>query len=629
MSLTLADLEPGADATITTVLGADAVRRRLLELGLMPGSGIRLERRAPFGEPLIVRVAGGRISLRRVEAERVQVTAGATAEPEVAPAGDAEPADAPPWHPATVALVGPANCGKTTLFNALTGLQHKVVNYPGSTVEAASGRCRVGEGACELIDLPGVASLDPITPDEACTAKALADRPAAVVVALDSTDAARGLTLVLQVAATGLPMVVAMTMRDAAEAEGRRVDAAGLAAALGVPVVAVDGRRRVGIEDLRAAIPRARPAAIAAPAGGDDAAIAARWTLARALAARGVHGAAPGASAAERIDAVLLHPIAGIAVFLAVMSLIFLAVFWLADPLIGQVEGWFEALSGAVAAAMAPGLLQDLVCGGIIAGVGAVAVFVPQIAILMALLAVLEDSGYLARAAVVMDRVLSRVGLHGRSFVPLLSSFACAIPGILAARTIASPRERLATIMAAPLMSCSARLPVYLLLIGFVCAGQPAWTKAAVYMGCYLLGIVVAAGVALAVRRFGRHAPSAPFILPMPAYRPPQVRQVLRRSGAGAWAFLVRAGTVIFLFSILLWAGTRWPGPDAATVAAASDRAEAAVRAAPPAEGLDQAVAAAREAAAQREAMAASFVGRIGRGIEPAIAPLGFDWTLG
>jgi ferrous iron transport protein B len=211
----------------------------------------------------------------------------------------------------------------------------------------------------------------------------------------------------------------------------------------------------------------------------------------------------------------------------------------------------------------------------------------------------------------------------------MLSSFACAIPGILAARTISSPRERLATIMAAPLMSCSARLPVYLLLVGFVCAGQPAWTQAAVYMGCYLLGIAVAALVALAVRRFGRRAPSAPFILALPAYRPPQVRQVVRRTGAGTWAFLVRAGTLIFLFSILLWAGTRWPGADPAVAAAAADRAEAGVRAAPPADGLEAAVAAARANAEAREAMASSVVGRAGRLIEPAIAPLGFDWTLG
>ncbi len=543
----------------------------------------------------------------------------------------------------SIALAGNPNAGKTTVFNALTGLHQKVANYAGVTVMRRSGLAATPAGAVSVVDLPGTYSLHAASPDEQVATEVLrggrADTPApdVIVCVVDASNLARNLLLFTQVAELGRPVVVALTMTDVAERLGRAVDAGALSAALRAPVVPVVARRGAGVAELRAAIARAT----VAPAGwrpdpGDDPVLADvagryRWIDAVVESCRQPGEARAGLT--ERADALLMHRVWGLAVFGAVMTALFLTIFVIADPLMV----WCQAAvtSGGrwavTALGLDGGMLGALLRDGVVAGVGAVLVFVPQIALLFLLLGVLEDSGYLARAAFLMDRLLASVGLHGKSFIPLLSSFACAIPGIMAARTIESRRDRLATILVAPFMSCSARLPVYLLLVSTFFAAWPAWGRAVLMLSLYVFGIAAAAGTAWALARTRVAGRPAPFLLEMPRYQWPKPANV----GLQVWhhtrAFVVRAGTTIFALSVLIWAATAFPVPDRRAVAAATAAFERSWT--PPAGAPAADAEEARRAALDRRlagaALAQSVAGRLGHAMEPLIAPLGFDWKMG
>jgi ferrous iron transport protein B len=540
-----------------------------------------------------------------------------------------------------VALAGNPNAGKTTVFNALTGLRQKVANYAGVTVMRRTGVAVTPHGAVSVVDLPGTYSLHAATPDEQVAAEVLcgrrADTPApdAIICVLDAANLARNLLLFTQVAELGRPTVVALTMTDVAKRQGCGVDAAALAAALGVPVVPVVAHRGTGVAELRAALDSACPAAALwrPEADGDPvlADVAGRYRWIDAVVAACRRPGTTSVSITERVDAVLMHRFWGLAAFAVVMTALFLTVFVVADPLMALAQGAVVAAGDAAIALLGvgDGVLGSLLRDGVVAGVGAVIVFVPQIALLFVLLGSLEDSGYLARAAFLMDRPLAKVGLHGKSFIPLLSSFACAIPGIMAARTIASRRDRLATILVAPFMSCSARLPVYLLLVSTFFATWPAWRRAALMLLLYGLGVAAAAVTAWAFARTRAAGRPAPFLLEMPQYQWPKAANV----GYQAWqftrAFVVRAGTTIFALSVFIWAATTFPAPSRSTVAAATaefERRWPATADAPSApDERDEALA--RHLAAA--SLADSVAGRIGQAIEPVIAPLGFDWKIG
>ncbi|HEX8912519.1 MAG TPA: ferrous iron transport protein B [Humisphaera sp.] len=662
-------------------------------------------------------------------------------------------------EPLVVALAGNPNSGKTTLFNALTGLRQKVANYPGVTVEKKTGRCRLTDGRwVDVIDLPGTYSLISRSPDEQVAMEVLRGlrkdtrAPDVVVVVVDASNLQRNLYLVSQLIELGRPMVVALNMTDVAERRGIRVDAGVLSKEFGVPVVPVVGHKKRGLEDLKAAIRQAAVAPLPAwpipepmhdellmVAGGlailesedggqtaapsakpadqpldspppskqldrykaiaerlligdradDLAPIAQRPAVAKLLdasasrlsalgidpmqadieahyrwidgvAAKAVThldpvapppGTAPGDVVAysspkkqtltDRVDSVLVHKIWGLLIFASVMGALFVSIFWLATPIMDGIKEGVQALGNWSTGRLADGPLKSLLKDGVFAGVGAVVVFVPQIAMLFAFLAILEDSGYLARAAFLMDRLLSKVGLSGKAFIPLLSSFACAIPGIMATRTIENRRDRLATIFIAPFMSCSARLPVYALLIGAFFAGYGALAKGGVMLACYALGVVAAVATAWTFKRSFLKGPPQAFILELPSYKAPQPSQVARVVWTNTSKFLAKAGTVIFCLSVILWALNYYPRmPEERAEAvktaaiAAHEKPETATgaEAATPAAPSEEA-AKAREELGEKAAAAAqseySVAGRIGHFIEPAVRPLGFDWKMG
>ena len=530
----------------------------------------------------------------------------------------------------TVALLGNPNTGKSTLFTALAGIPTRVGNYPGVTVEEKVGRFTHRGTEIDLVDLPGAYSFRPQSPDEQVAVDVLHGRqagvaaPDCVLVVADATNLERNLFLASQALDLGLPTVVALTLTDVAERKGIAIDAPLLARRLGCPVVPVAAPTGRGIEPLRDLLVAARtsppppPVDLAADLAATDAARppAAREAIARyAWIERlldGVVRRTPPAARPldERIDAVLTHRLWGTAVFAAVMLALFTSIFRCAAPAMDLIAAATDAVAGRAEAALPAGPLRSLLVDGVIAGVGGVIVFLPQIALLFFGIAILEGCGYLSRAAFLMDRLLYGVGLSGKSFIPLLSSFACAIPGIMAARTIENRRDRLLTILVAPLMSCSARLPVYLLLCGaFVpdVAVGPAWLRlpAVVLAGLYALGVVVAAGVAALLSRTLFRGPPQPFVMELPGWRWPQPLVVLERVREAAWSFLGSAGTTIVALSIVIWALGSYPAP---VLPAGADLPEAAVRG---------------------ERLRQSFLGRAGRAIEPVVRPLGWDWRIG
>jgi ferrous iron transport protein B len=504
-----------------------------------------------------------------------------------------------------VALVGNPNAGKSALFNALTGARQKVGNYPGVTVERKSGRMSLTDGRpIELIDLPGTYSLEPASPDEQVTRDVLFGKqegerlPGAILCVVDATNLDNHLRFTLQLIALGLPIVVALNMVDMAERDGLTIDAERLSQELGVPVIPTVAVRKRGIEELKAAmaglVGDGGVRRIAAGQGfhHEDLVVLQRRARTIALAAtREEHGAR---KVSHTIDSIALHPIAGPLVLAAILFLMFQAVFAWAEAPMDAISGAFDSLGAWVNSELPAGFLRNLLSQGVIKGTGAVIVFLPQILILFAFILLLEATGYMVRAAFMMDRLMARVGLSGRAFIPLLSSFACAVPGIMATRTIDDPRDRLTTILIAPLTTCSARLPVYTLIIGACIPAKQVLPgvglQGLVLFALYLMGIGGALVAALILRRTVTKGPSQGFMMEMPKYQMPSLRDV----GLGLWTrtliFLKRAGTIILLSNMILWVLSSWP------VAPAGQK--------------------------QTEY---SIAGRIASGIEVVVKPIGFN----
>jgi ferrous iron transport protein B len=509
-----------------------------------------------------------------------------------------------------VALVGNPNCGKTALFNILTGSRQKVANYAGVTVERKEGALLTPSGLrVRILDLPGAYSLDPMTPDEQVTADVLLGRragetsPDFVVCVTDATNLRQNLRLALSLKRLGLPMVIALNMTDIARRRGIMIDADKLAAELDVPVVETVGVKAAGagalikiLERLAAPTQRRQPAEWRTPTAAD---IAHDQSEVRRIL--GVVGGdrLDGVTVSDRVDAVVLHPVAGPLILAVILFLVFQAVFaWAQVPMdaIKTGVGLFGDWTGQV---LPDSLLKGLLINGVLAGVGSVLVFLPQIMILFFFILVLEESGYLPRAAFLLDRVMGSVGLSGRAFIPLLSSFACAIPGIMATRTIQNPRDRLATIMIAPLMTCSARLPVYALIIGAFIPHRAVWggleLQGLVLFVLYVAGVVSAMGVAYVLKRSGSGSRFQSLMLELPAYHWPNLRSL----AIGLWQrveiFLSRVGTIILALMVVLWALSSYPAP-------------------PP--------------GATGPAIQYSIAGHIGAWLAVIFAPIGFNWQI-
>lgn len=602
-----------------------------------------------------------------------------------------------------IALIGNPNTGKTTLFNRLTGTRQRVGNYPGVTVEKHAGVLRLDARSASLIDLPGAYSLAAASADERVAIDVLGGRlldgakPDVVVCVVDATNLMRNLFLVSQIADTGLPIVIALNMSDAAREQGLAIDAPLLSQRLGMEVVETVATRGTGIDQLKGAIERtiAKPVA-ATPmkwppavdracdllcdrftyAGGEtldrcealrilfdlDSTLPAQYGLSPQDTAEAIEdaramlreaGLDPAAAEAilrygmigdllegvvtrpterrmtrgETVDRILTHRVWGLIFFVAMMSLVFQSIYTLAVPVMDTIGLAINGLGVLVGGWLSSTpMLQSLVVDGVIAGVGFVLVFVPQILILFFFIALLEDTGYMARAAFLMDKLFSWCGLNGKSFVPLLSSYACAIPGVMAARAIEDRRARLVTILIAPLMSCSARLPIYVLLIGaFI---QPAYGAAwagFVLVAMHFVGLLVAIPAAYLLNRFVVRGTRIPFVMEMPPYRTPQLRDVLWRMWRGGEKFLRRAGTVIFAMSILIWVLGYFPRPPAVEQALVQEVAAS--------RGVDEPAAAAIVADDYQGELAGrlleqSYLGRIGKTLQPIFDPAGFDWRI-
>jgi ferrous iron transport protein B len=472
-----------------------------------------------------------------------------------------------------VALVGNPNAGKSALFNALTGARQKVGNYPGVTVERHSGRLALPDGRpVELVDLPGAYSLDPSSPDERVTRDVVTGTqdgerlPDALIVVVDAANLDNHLRFTLQLIALGLPMVVALNMIDLAERDGLTLDAALLERELGVPVVPTVAVRRRGLDELKARLSGlvvGGPVRLRASTGHIDDDIVTLQRRARALSAAATISETPGRRWTHLLDAVLLHPVSGPILLLTILFVMFQAVFAWSQVPVGWIEELFAWLQNGTNAALPAGFARSFLADGVLAGVGAVIVFLPQILILFAFILVLEASGYMVRAAFLMDRLMAGVGLSGRAFIPLLSSFACAVPGIMSTRTIDDEKDRLTTILIAPLMTCSARLPVYTLVIGALIPNSRVapliGLQGLVMFALYVLGIVAAFVAALVLRNTVTKGPSSGFMMEMPKYQWPRLGDVALGLWSRAAIFLKRAGTTIAATVALLWILSSYP----------------------------------------------------------------------
>ncbi|MEJ8405383.1 ferrous iron transporter B [Brevundimonas vesicularis] len=510
---------------------------------------------------------------------------------------------------ARVALVGNPNSGKTALFNALTGAHQKVANYAGVTVERKEGLIRAASGrTMSVLDLPGTYSLRARSPDEEVTRDAVLGRlvgetpPDVVVCVADATNLRLVLRLILELKAVGRPMVLALNMYDIAQRQGLRIDLERLRAELGVPIITTVATRKRGIDDLVAAIEH--QAAIAAVTESqwrspDAAELRAAAREAERIMKACVRPPERPDTLTGKIDSVLLHPVGGLLILFALLFVMFQAVFSWAAPVMDGIEAGIAWLGGLVANVLPDGLLQSLIVDGIISGVGSVLVFLPQILILFLFIIALEDFGYMARAAFLMDKIMGGAGLHGRAFIPLLSSFACAIPGVMAARVIDSRRDRLTTILVAPLMTCSARIPVYTLIIAAFIPNETVWgfanLQGLVMFGLYAAGIVSALIVSLLIRKVFWRGAVEPFMMELPAYKTPDLRSVGFNLWLRAKIFLNRAGRIILPLVIILWVLATFPYPPENATLPAIDY---------------------------------SFAGMIGRALEPIFAPIGFNWQM-
>jgi len=512
--------------------------------------------------------------------------------------------------PTRIALVGSPNSGKTTLFNALTGLRAKTGNYPGVTVDRRVGRLRSSEKDVELIDLPGTYSLHAISDDEAVTTRVLRGEweseaaPDGIVIVADATTLQRSLPMIADVLLLGVPAVLVLTMIDEMKARGGDIDLFALRRELGVPVLGVVGNKGLGVGDLRELLgaPQEWTAAKQLPQGDSDS----RFAWADELLDKITRHPISESSLTRRLDQVLLHPLLGGLVFLAFITFFFQAIFTWAGPAMDVFAGVLDSAADWTLATLPDSMLTSLLADGIIRGVGAVVVFVPQIALLFSLILFFEASGYMARAAFVVDRIMGWVGLEGRCFISLLSSYACAVPGVMATRSIPSPRDRLATILVAPFATCSARLPVYALLISaFVPATPvlgPITLQGLTLMGLYLLGAVSAILFAAIFKRGMLRGASLPFYMELPPYRFPSLSSLGLQVWRRVRLFLGKAGKVILVGSIVLWVLLNFPTAEAPV---GSTEAEAA--------------------AYQIENSAAAA---LGRSLEPIFEPLGYDWRI-
>lgn len=610
-----------------------------------------------------------------------------------------------------VVLAGNPNCGKTTLFNQLTGLRQRVGNYAGVTVEKKWGKAKLGDQEVTVVDLPGAYSLVSRSRDEAIAFSALAGHaedlaPDLTVLVLDASNLDRNLYLALQVMELGGRVVVALNMMDLAAGMGLEVDAGKLEAALGAKVVPIVAAHGQGLD----ALSEAMRATLAAPAAPRRVPTVTRPELERVEAALPARGIAPERRASEaswvlstlaassdaetegthedpfenrpdlraardaakellsaqpelpgelitrryelatqlaedattrkpvvgpdwttRVDRVLLHRVAGPLVLLLVTALVFQSIFAWAEPLMDLVEGVFGGLGDALRGVLPEGVLADLLVEGVVAGVGSVLVFLPQIGILFFFLALLEDSGYLARAAYMMDRLMAKVGLHGKAFVPLISGFACAIPAIMATRTIESWRDRVVTILVTPLMSCSARLPVYALIISALFASEDKVlgvlsVGAALLLSMYVLSVSFAVGFAALFKRTLLKSPTPPLVLELPPYRVPRLGAALRRMVERGTVFVRDAGTVILACSIILWALLSYPRLPELGAEVEARRVEIAFITEPEARAAAEAEL---QGVIDGERLRQSYGGRLGRLLEPLITPLGYDWKIG
>ena len=584
---------------------------------------------------------------------------------------------AAPGRAPVYAIIGNPNSGKSTLFNALTGLKQKVGNYPGVTVEKKVGTAYSQHGQpLTVIDLPGTYSLAARSPDEAVARDVLLGRrpdtptPDRILCIVDASNLERNLYLVHQILDLGRPVILVLNMMDLAAAAGLNVRAARLERELGIPVIPCEASNGKGLIDLKLAMSRqdlplsrhawnvppeiasavaelqasladndakpplsARAEALllltdrdslqvsgSTPLSPRTAEILSSWqrrweregtdwaasliqarydAIGRLAAEVVLRTSVAGPSASDRIDSAATHPVWGWLILGGIMTLVFLGIFTLAEYPMNWIDGQVSAFGGWIKASLPAGSLRDLLADGAVAGVGSVLVFLPQILILFFFIGLLESTGYMARAAFIMDRLMSRVGLNGRSFIPLLSSYACAIPGIMATRTIEDPKDRLTTILVAPLMSCSARLPVYLLMIAALVPGDrvPLFTKVGLMLLMYGLGTAGAFGFAWLFKRTLLRGKPPLMIMELPPYRLPRVRDVLQHMAERAWIFLRNAGTVILAISIVLWFLSAFPR--------------------------------APENTAPQQQLAQSFAGRAGRLLEPLIKPVGFDWRIG
>jgi len=501
-----------------------------------------------------------------------------------------------------VALVGNPNAGKTSLFNALTGSRQKVGNYPGVTVERKAGRLALPDGrSVELVDLPGTYSLSPRSPDEAVTRDVVMGsavgerRPDAIVAVVDATNLRNHLRFVLELRRLGLPMLVALNMADLAERDGTEIDVAQLATILGMPVVPTVAVRKRGLDTLAAALAPLLLGQTPPPAEG-IADITQLQREARVIASTVIVQRGMTKRWTQRLDGIALHPVIGPLLLAALIFVMFQGVFTLAEAPMAWLADGVTWLQAAATKALPDGALRSLLVDGVLGGVGAVVVFLPQILILFFFILVLEQSGYMTRAAFLMDRLMARVGLNGRAFIPLISSFACAIPGIMATRTIAEPRDRLTTILIAPLMTCSARLPVYAIVIAAFIPNRSVagvlGLQGLVLFGLYVVGVLGALLAAFALRHTVTKGPTPTFLMEMPKYQWPEPRDIGIGLYQRAKAFLGRAGSIILISTVALWALATWPKPPAGYAGTSLEY---------------------------------SVAGRIGTALEPVFRPIGFN----
>lgn len=603
---------------------------------------------------------------------------------------------------ARIALVGNPNVGKTSLFNAMTGLSARVGNYAGVTVEKRVGTLKLGERSVEVVDLPGIYTLAPHSLDEVVAFSVLTEQTGdppldGLVVVLDASNLERNLYLFSQALALGRPIAVALTMMDVAASQQVAIDVAWLQERLGVPVAVVNAARRTGLDDLNRAIETMLAGGVTPTPGPDLGPVFAsevealrawmeaqgragwsRFLLERALIDQGGHvervfeettgpegrerleaararlraepvpaaheararyqwvherladvqrrPETPVTTLSDRIDAVLTHPVLGLVVFATLMVLIFQSIYTWSAPLMDLIDALFKQLGALVGSWMPDGALKSLIVDGAISGVGSVVMFLPQIAILFLFIHLLEDCGYMARAAFLMDRIMSKAGLSGKSFIPMLSGFACAVPSVMATRTIENRRDRLATILALPLMSCSARLPVYTIMIG---VAVPAVSfhgldaRGLALFAIYLMGIAFAIPLIWVLKRTVLRDETPTLVMEMPSYKLPGLGVVAIGVGRKCWAFLEQAGTVILCMAVLIWAAAYFPHRAEVAAPLLAQKAAVTAQAAP-----DSARLARLDAEIGEAYIEDSYLARVGKAVQPAFAPLGWDWRI-